>query len=65
MPKGGGIGIFTPSRPAHTRFRARFATAIAHIENLGFRVVLGTLTSTFQDQGYRTAVDIWGQSKNY
>lgn len=55
LPKGGTIGIFTPSSPAHTRFRPRFQTAIENIERLGFRAALGRVTAKFMDQGYRTS----------
>ena len=55
LPSGGTVGVFTPSTPAHTHFRSRFQTAIANIERLGFKVVLGRVTAEFKHQGYRTA----------
>lgn len=55
LKAGDTIGIFTPSWPAHCFFREKFEFAIRQIENLGFKVKLGSLTKTFSHEGYRTA----------
>lgn len=49
------VGIFTPSSPAHIRFRERFEAGVRWLESQGFEVVLGELTGRFEGQGYRTA----------
>ena len=55
VPKGGTIGVFAPSSPLHNKFRARYKAALANMESLGYRVVVGELTTRGEDQGYRTS----------
>jgi len=51
----GKIGVFCPSSPSHVKFRSRFREAISNIEKMGYTVILGDLTASYKDEGYRTA----------
>jgi muramoyltetrapeptide carboxypeptidase len=54
LKPGDIIGIYTPSSPCHIWFKEKFEHGIKQIEKAGFKVVLGTLTEKFTDQGYRS-----------
>ncbi|HEV2131931.1 MAG TPA: S66 peptidase family protein [Longimicrobiaceae bacterium] len=54
LEPGDTIGIFTPSSPAHVRFREKYLHGISQLEALGFRVVEGPLTAAQTHQGYRS-----------
>ncbi len=51
---GDTIGIFTPSSPAYKVNEELFLNGIKNLENLGFKVKLGTLTTKKSSQGYRS-----------
>lgn len=51
---GATIGVFTPSFPAHVRFREKYLHGVAVLEGLGFRVVEGPLTAKAVAEGYRS-----------
>jgi muramoyltetrapeptide carboxypeptidase LdcA involved in peptidoglycan recycling len=52
---GDTIGIFTPSFPAYHWNPELFENGIRNLQNLGFKVVLGSLTERRASQGYRSA----------
>jgi muramoyltetrapeptide carboxypeptidase len=54
LQPGDTVGIFTPSAPAHVRFRGKYLHGISQLESLGFRVVEGPLTAAQTHQGYRS-----------
>jgi muramoyltetrapeptide carboxypeptidase len=54
LEPGDTIGVFTPSAPAHVRFREKYLHGISQLESLGFRVVEGPLTAAQTHQGYRS-----------
>ncbi len=51
---GDTLGVFTPSFPAHVRFRDKYLHGLARLRALGFRVKEGALTARGGDQGYRS-----------
>lgn len=55
LKKGGGIGVFTPSWPAHVILREKYQMALANVRSLGFQVVEGSLTRKMRAEGYRSA----------
>jgi muramoyltetrapeptide carboxypeptidase len=54
LEPGDTVGVFTPSAPAHLRFREKYLHGIAQLEALGFRVVEGALTAAGTHEGYRS-----------
>ena len=54
LMKGDTIGIFTPSQPSYIINEEMLTNGIKNIENLGFKVVLGSLTHKRASQGYRS-----------
>lgn len=54
LAPGATLGVFTPSSPAHTRFRAKYLHGLAVLRRLGFEVVEGPLTARAVDEGYRS-----------
>ncbi len=55
LKKGDTIGIFTPSSPAYKANEELFLNGVKNIEDLGFKVKLGSLTSKRSSEGYRSA----------
>jgi muramoyltetrapeptide carboxypeptidase len=53
LEPGDAISIFTPSAPAHLRFREKYLHGIRQLQALGFRVVEGPLTAAGTHEGYR------------
>ncbi len=51
---GDTIGVCTPSFPAHVAFREKYLHGIRQIEQMGFRVLEGSLTRQATAQGYRS-----------
>lgn len=51
---GDTVGVFTPSFPAHVRFREKYLHGLAVLRGLGFDVVEGDLTRALGDEGYRS-----------
>ena len=54
LEPGDTVGIFTPSAPAHVRFREKYLHGLRQMESLGFRVREGALTARATSQGYRS-----------
>lgn len=54
LSKGDTIGIFTPSVPAYKFSEEKFNLGIKVIEDLGFKVKLGSLTKVRAFEGYRS-----------
>jgi muramoyltetrapeptide carboxypeptidase len=54
LQPGDTVGIFTPSAPAHVRFRTKYLHGLSQLESLGFRVVEGPLTAAQTHHGYRS-----------
>ncbi|WP_127717144.1 S66 peptidase family protein [Halobacteriovorax sp. HLS] len=52
---GDTIGIFTPSYPAYILNEEKFQLGIKVIQDLGFKVKLGSLTDQRANEGYRPA----------
>ncbi|MCA3086165.1 MAG: LD-carboxypeptidase [Rhodocyclaceae bacterium] len=52
---GACIGVFTPSSPLYVGpFEEKFRHGVAMLERAGFRVKLGSLTSSGRSEGYRS-----------
>ncbi len=51
---GATIGIFTPSAPAHVKFRAKYQHGLEVLRSRGFTVVEGDLTASQRHEGYRS-----------
>jgi muramoyltetrapeptide carboxypeptidase len=49
------IGIFTPSFPAHVKFRKKFDLGIAALQSRGYGIDLGSVTRRFDSNSYRSA----------
>ena len=54
LSSGDTIGIFTPSGPAYQVNEGLFVNGVKNLEQLGYRVKLGSLTQKRQSQGYRS-----------
>ena len=54
LEPGDTVGIFTPSAPAHVRFREKYLHGLGQLRSLGFGVREGALTARAADQGYRS-----------
>ncbi len=53
LTKGDTVGIFAPSHPAYVFSEEKFLLGIKVIEELGYKVKLGTLTNDRSVEGYR------------
>ncbi|MBC7693097.1 MAG: LD-carboxypeptidase [Methylotenera sp.] len=51
---GATIGIFTPSFPAHVKFREKYLHGIEVLKRMGFHVLEGSLTASHKSEGYRS-----------
>lgn len=51
---GSTIGVFTPSMPAHVSVRDKYLYGIEVLNNMGFKVIEGSLTKSQKAQGYRS-----------
>ncbi len=58
LEPGGTIGIFTPSFPAHLRFREKYLHGLAQLRAMGFRTVEGSLTARGTHQGFRSGTPL-------
>lgn len=54
LKKGDTIGVFTPSTPAYQGNPEMFLNGVKNLENLGFKVKLGSLTEKRAFEGYRS-----------
>lgn len=54
LKPGDTIGVIAPSTPAHVLFREKHLHGIRVLEDMGFKVKEGKLTSKVTSQGYRT-----------
>ncbi|MEK6706332.1 MAG: S66 peptidase family protein [Bdellovibrionota bacterium] len=54
LTPGATIGIFTPSSPAHVKFREKYLHGIAVLKKMGFQVIEGSLTASQKSEGYRS-----------
>lgn len=55
LKPGSTLGIFTPSSPAYVWNEGLFTNGIKNLENLGFKIKLGTITKDRLSEGYRSA----------
>ncbi|OUR97817.1 hypothetical protein A9Q84_06355 [Halobacteriovorax marinus] len=55
LKPGDTIGVFTPSSPSYKVNPELFDNGIKNLEEMGFKVKLGTLTSSRSHEGYRSA----------
>jgi muramoyltetrapeptide carboxypeptidase LdcA involved in peptidoglycan recycling len=58
LEPGDLIGVFTPSAPAHVRFREKYLHGVSQLRALGFRVIEGSLTARGGTQGYRSGTPV-------
>ncbi len=54
LKPNGTIGVFTPSYPAHVKFREKYLFGIANLKKMGFEVIEGSLTASQKIEGYRS-----------
>lgn len=54
LKPGSKIGIFTPSYPAHVRFRDKYLYGLDVLRKMDFEVVEGELTRALTAEGYRS-----------
>src|SRR5690349_19317866 len=55
LKRGDVVGVFTPSYPAHSRFRAKYLHGLDALKHLGYVPLEGSITRLGTDQGYRSA----------
>lgn len=54
LKKGDLIGIFTPSWPGHLVLKEKYQHGLKEIERAGFKYIEGSLTRSFESEGYRS-----------
>ncbi len=55
LQPGDTLGVFTPSSPGYIWNEGLFTNGLKNLENLGFKIKLGTVTSERLSEGYRSA----------
>jgi muramoyltetrapeptide carboxypeptidase len=58
LKHGASIGVATPSFPGNVVLKSKFLKGISFLEQQGFNIKLGGLTSSFASQGYRNGTQI-------